>query len=333
MTPSRNVNWGILGTARIASRVVGPAIHAADGSRLAAIASRRPEKAASWAAEHGAEKSYGSYQALLDDGAIDAVYLPLPPGMHAEWTIRAAKRGKHVLCEKPLAATLAQAEEMAAACREHGVQLMDGQHWLHHPRTADMQRRIHGGELGTVRRMTSAFAWNWDEFVLDDLRMQRELGGGSLLDLGWYCVTAALWAFDALPERVWATARLVNDVDVSLSALLWFSENRVASFDCAFDLMIRKWFEAAGNRGSLVCDDFPRAWDIEKPRFWIHAGQGKASEHVAPPVVQEVCMIEAFTQAVCSGRLNDDWPRRAVEVQRVCDAIDRSARTETTVDL
>ncbi|MEQ8785617.1 MAG: Gfo/Idh/MocA family oxidoreductase [Pirellulaceae bacterium] len=328
-----SIRWGILGTARIASRVVGPAIRAAEGSQLAAIASRSPERAEAWAGEHGAERSYVGYEALLDDPAIDAVYIPLPPSLHAEWTIRAAERGKHVLCEKPLAPSLAEAEQMTAACRRHGVQFMDGQHWLHHPRTTDMRARILGGELGVVRRVTSAFAWNWDELVLDDLRMQRALGGGSLLDLGWYCVTAALWAFDAMPERVWATGRYVNDVDVSLSAVLWFPGDRVASFDCAFDLMLRKWFEIAGNRGSLVCDDFPRAWNIDKPRFWIHGGEGKASEHVAAPLVQEVCMIEAFTRGIRSGTLNEDWPRQAVDVQRVCDALDRAARSGSVVNL
>lgn len=333
MTQQQAIRWGILGTARIATRVVGGAIAAAGGSELAAMASRSADRAAAWAAEHGAARSYGSYEALLDDPQIDAVYIPLPPSLHAEWTVRAAERGKHVLCEKPLAATLAQAEEMAAACRQHGVQLVDGQHWLHHPRTAEMHAAISSGRLGEVRRFTSAFSWNWDQFVMDDLRMQRTLGGGSLLDLGWYCVAAAVWAFDALPERAWAAGRFVNDVDVSLSAVLWFPGRRVASFDSAFNIGLRKWLEVAGSRGSLVCDDFARPWQQEKPRFWLHDAGGKAAEHVSPPAAQEVCMIESFCAAIRNDRVVGHWAKRAVDVQRICDALDRSARTGQTVEL
>ena len=331
MDAGQPIRWGILGTARIAARV-GAAIRQARGTELRAVASRSAERGTAWAAEHGAALSRESYAALLDDPQIDAVYIPLPPALHREWTIRAAERGKHVLCEKPLATNAAEAEEMAAACRAHGVQLMDGVMWLHHPRAAEMHQVFQNGDLGLLRRVTAAFTFFGSHLKEDDLRYDRALGGGSLLDLGWYCVGAALWAFEALPERVFATARYYRDVDVNLSGLMWFDQDRMASFDTGFDTSMRKWLEVAGTSGSLVCDDFTRPWNPEKPRFWLHAAEGKVAEHVSAAPVQEVAMIERFSAIVRGGNVDDWWPRFAVNVQRVCDALLESARSGKAVE-
>ena len=323
--PSRPIRWGILGTARIA-RKIAAAIAQIDDVELAGVASRDLSRAKTWAHEHGARRAYGSYEALLTDPDIDAVYIPLPPSMHAEWTIAAADAGKHVLCEKPLAMNGAEAQRMADACAKAGVQLMDGVMWLHHPRTDEMQRAIASGSLGDLRRLTAAFSFHWDPLPLDDFRFRRDLGGGALLDLGWYCVGAALWAFGEPPRRVLADAYEQHGVDLRFSAWMWFRGDRMASFDCAFDTSMRKWLEVAGTRASIVCDDFTRPWKPDKPRFWIHGAEGKASEHVSPAPLQEVCMLRSFGDAIRSGRLRQEWPARAIETQRVCDALLQSAR-------
>ena len=329
---SQTIRWGVIGTARIATRV-GAAIRSADGAELRAIASRTDDKAAAWAEEHGASRHYGSYQAVLDDPEIDAVYIPLPPSMHREWTVKAAEQGKHVLCEKPLAATTSDAIEMADACRQHNVQLMDGVMWLHHPRAADMLSRVRDGSLGTLRRITSAFSFNWDTPPEGNLRLQRELGGGALLDLGWYCVGASLWALDAMPERVLATARFYNDVDMNTSCWMWFPNERIATFDCGFDTVFRRWFEVAGTQHSLVCDDFTRPWIDDKVRCWIHDPDGRATEIRSAALIQEVCMIEDFCEIIRGGELDAHWPDIAVKTQRICEALDRSARTGEIVEL
>lgn len=328
----RTIRWGVMGTARIATKVAA-AIRAAENAEFAAIASRTAEKAASWAAEHSAAKSYGSYAELLDDSEIDAVYIPLPPSMHAEWTIAAAERGKHVLCEKPTAMNSREVESMIAACRSNGVQLMDGVMWVHHPRTADMRTALTGGELGALRRVTSAFTFHWDEVPEGDLRLDRELGGGSMLDLGWYNVRATLWAFGEMPRRVWGTAQWYRDVDMSFSGTMWFDDNRMASFDSAFNTGMRKWFEVAGTTASLVCDDFVHPWNQDKPRFWRNGAQGDSDERIAAAVVQEVKMIENFSRIVQTGELDPRWPNETLATQRVCDALDASARTGTIVDV
>jgi predicted dehydrogenase len=269
----------------------------------------------------------------LDDAEIDAVYIPLPPALHHEWTILAAERGKHVLCEKPLALNYSQAREMADACRQHDVQLMDGVMWVHHPRTIQMQRFVRDGTLGIVRRATAAFTFNWDEVPEKNIRLQKSLGGGSLLDLGWYCVGAILWAFGSLPERVFATARDYNGVDLNFSALLWYEGRRMASFDCGFDLGMRKWFEVAGTQGSLVCDDFTLPWHADNARFWVNNTTGHSNENVVSAPRQEVLMIERFTEIVRGGRRDDSWPRKSLDVQQVCDALAESARSEKIVEI
>ncbi len=328
----RQIRWGVLSTARIATKVCR-AIHRAEGAEVMAVASRDGERARRWAGEHGVGRSHGSYEGLLGDPEVDAVYIALPPSMHAEWTIRAAEAGKHVLCEKPLAANLAEAEEMAEACRSRGVQLMDGVMWKHHARTAAVRGHIERGELGRLRRMTSAFTFCWDPFPENDIRLQRELAGGSLGDLGWYCIGATLWAFGDLPTRVWATARYHRDVDVNLSGVMWFEGDRMASFDCGFDTLLRKWFEIAGTAGSLVCDDFTAPRDPDKPRYWAHDATGASTEQVVPDASQEVRMIERFSGLVRAGEIDDSWPAESLRVQRVCDALADSARRGDPVEL
>ena len=326
------LRFGILGTARIADKVAA-AIQAADGASLDVIASRDADRAREWAHGHQVPRSVEDYRRVIDDPEIDAVYIPLPNSMHHAWTLAAAEAGKHVLCEKPLGINAQQARDMAAACREHQVQLMDGVMWIHHPRTIAMKEQLTSGTLGELRRVTSAFTFRFDEVPDYDIRLDPETGGGSLGDLGWYCCRATLWAFDDLPTRVFATARMFRDVDMNFSALLWYDNQRMASFDCGFDTELRKWFEVAGTRSSLVCDDFLSPWDVNKPRFWVHDRNGLQGEHLAPTPIQEVVMIENFVQAVASGKIREDWIDNAVATQTMCDALARSARIEQVVEL
>lgn len=353
MTDSRTtspVRWGIIATARIA-RKVAVAIHDTPGAELTSVASRSAERAASWANEHGAQRSCGSYEELLDDESIDAVYIPLPPSMHAEWTIKAAQAGKHVLCEKPLASNASKAREMIAACQDANVQLMDATMWVHHPRAADMRREL--SNLGDLRRVTCAFSIPLERYLPNnpshlapseathslqesaewELRLRPDLGGGALGDLGWYCVRAILWAFEDLPLKVQASARWFNGVDLNLSATLWFSGDRVASFDCGYDMSVRKWFEVTGTKQSLVCDDFVGPNDPARMRFWTHAPPNPSVEHQSDAPSQEQCMVECFCDHVRSGKPDDSWPAISLANQRVCDAILESARSGKSVGL
>ena len=313
------VRWGILSTANIATKVAR-AIHLAENSDLIAVASRTEERAATWAADYNVPTVYGTYDALLADDSLDAIYIPLPPSLHAEWTIKAAEHGKHVLCEKPLAANAAEAVAMADACRQNGVQLMDGVMWVHHERTAVMKQKLKDGTLGKLRRVTTAFTFNWDTIPVRNIRAMKEFAGGSLGDLGYYCVRAILWAFEQMPTQVFATARYKVDVDFNLAGILWFDDERIATLDCGFDTGIRKWFEVAGTRASIVCDDFTVPTSENTARFWVHGPDGN-EQNTVDGCIQEVTMIERFSRIVKSENLEAEWSDVAVDTMRICDAL------------
>ncbi len=315
------IRWGILSTANIASKLVR-AINLAKNAELIAIASRTKERATEWAKKHNVPIAYGNYEELLSDSSLDAIYIPLPPSMHAVWTITAAEQGKHVLCEKPLSVNADEATMMADACNQNGVQLMDGVMWVHHERTSVMKQEL--ANLGGLRRVTAAFTFNWNTIPTDNIRAKPELGGGSLGDLGYYCVRAILWAFDDIPTKVFATARHKVGVDFNLSGILWFNDDRIATMDCGFDTGLRKWFEVAGTKASLVCDDFTVPQSEESARFWIHGPDNE--KHETDKCIQEVNMIEKFTQIVQSGNLEPEWTTVAVNTMRVCDALRESDR-------
>ena len=325
------IRWGILSTANIATKVAR-AIHLAENADLVAVASRTEERAVTWAREHNVPTAYGTYGALLADESLDAIYIPLPPSLHAEWTIKAAAQGKHVLCEKPLAANADEAVAMADACRQNGVQLMDGVMWVHHQRTAEMKRTLTDSTLGKLRRVTAAFTFNWDTIPTDNIRAMKEFAGGSLGDLGYYCIRAILWAFEELPTQVFATARHKVGVDFNLTGILWFDDERIATLDCGFDTALRKWFEVAGTRASIVCDDFTVPISEDSARFWVHGPDGN-ERNTVEGCIQEVTMIERFSQIVQSGNLETEWSDVAVNTMRVCDALLESHRRGEIVKL
>lgn len=322
------VRWGILSTANIAKKVA-KAINLSSNAELVAIASRTEERATSWAHEQNIPIAYGSYDGLLSDDTIDAVYIPLPPSMHAEWTVRAAEVGKHVLCEKPISTNSDEAILMAEACSENNVQLMDGVMWVHHDRTDLMKQKLES--LGELRRVIAAFTFSWNHIPTNNIRTKPELGGGSLGDLGYYCLRAILWAFDELPTQVYATARNKVGVDFNFAGILWFDGERIATFDCGFDTSLRRWFEVAGTLGSLVCDDFTIPTSEESARFWIHGSGNEKYETDA--CIQEVKMIERFSNIVQSGTLEPKWFEAAVDTMRICDALRESEQSGEIVQL
>ncbi len=185
----RSVRWGVMSTANIGRAAVNPAIQASGNGSLVAVASREEARAKEFAATHGIPTAYGSYEALLDDGAIDAVYIPLPNSMHREWVIRAAEAGKHVLCEKPLALDATECEEMAAAAEDNRVVLMEAFMYRFHPRTVRVVDMVREGVLGELKAIRSSFTFRLRS--LDNIRLDPDLGGGALMDVGCYCVNVS----------------------------------------------------------------------------------------------------------------------------------------------
>jgi predicted dehydrogenase len=328
MTPTgRVIRWGVLGVAKINERLF-PAFRRTPGVELRAIASRTPDKARAAAAAHGIPVVHESYDGLLADPKVDVVYIPLPNHLHGEWTMRAADHGKHVLCEKPLAADAAEAARVVAHCRARNVRLMDGYMWPHHPRTRLLRQCLDSGEIGDVRRMTGSFSFS---MPLDsgNIRLQEKMAGGSVMDVGCYPVYLARWLFRAEPVRVFATAQYRHGVDVCTNGVLEFSGDRVALFDCAFTLPLRMGVELVGTQGMIRV---PEMW-LPPPRanFFVARTDGTSEERALDGHDQMVHMLQNFSQAVRERRHPEPSANEAIGTMRVLDALRASARRREAV--
>jgi predicted dehydrogenase len=247
------VRWGVLGCADIAVRKVIPAMQGSAMSRIVGIASRSPEKAASCAESLGIPRSYGSYEALLEDPEIEAVYIPLPNHLHAEWTLAAAAAGKHVLCEKPMATTSADAIRMIEGCHKAGVKLMEAFMYRLHPLWVEVRRLVDEGMIGDLLAVQSFFSYrNVDPA---DIRNIPSFGGGALFDVGCYPVNVARMLFASEPKDVKAAIRrdAVFGTDVVTSAILDF-DGRHATFTCSTQLEDDQRIDLVGTAGRLLVE-------------------------------------------------------------------------------
>ncbi len=243
------LRFGILGCARICRRDMIPALNAAPNIELAAIASRRPGEAAKWAAEYSIPRSYESYEAILADPGIDAVYLPLANEEHKPWVLAAAAAGKHVLCEKPLALDAEEAEEMASGCRRAGVMLMEAFMWRHHPWVDAAQEIIASGQIGELRLIKMDFSF---QIQPGDWRLDPARGGGALYDLGCYGINLARLFSGGEPAEIIARARMgETGVDLTTAMMLRFKNGVKALLDCSFECRDRNRIELVGTNGSL----------------------------------------------------------------------------------
>jgi predicted dehydrogenase len=228
----RTVRWGIVSTANIGVEKVIPAIQAASRCEVVAIASRDRDRAETTAASLGIPRAHGSYDDLVTDPDVDAVYVPLPNHLHAEWTIAAVRAGKHVLCEKPLAMTAADAERMIGASETAGVLLMEAFMYRLHPSWEAVRDLVSSGRIGELRAVQSWFSYFNDD--PSDIRNTLDVGGGALFDIGCYCVNLSRMLFGSEPLRVQGSVTRDPDmgIDVSTSALLDFPGG-VATFTCS----------------------------------------------------------------------------------------------------
>ena len=223
------VKWGILGTANIARWATIPGMKKAENCELAAIAGRNPEKAERFAKEYGIPKYYGSYEELLEDSEIQAVYIPLPNDIHLKWVKASLKAGKHVLCEKPLALNAKEAEEMYKTAEECGVYLMEAYAYLHSPYVESLKNDVKSGIIGEVDYIDTAFV---TQGYKEDFRLHKEFGGGAMYDLGCYCTTMIMSLIDSEPEMVKASAEFSDlGVDYMTAGLIRFKNGARAAFN------------------------------------------------------------------------------------------------------
>ena len=259
MTPV--VRWGILGCGSIATSAIAPAIRWSEDGELLAIASRDLARATAKAAELGAPRAYGSYEALLADPDVDAVYIGLPNGLHASWAILAAEAGKHVLCEKSLTLDVASARQVREAFRARDLLLVEGFMVRHHPQWSLVHSLLAKDAIGPVRHVRAWFRATLDRD--DDHRWSKTLGGGALFDVTCYAVNAARFVIGKEPVRALGTARWAKSgVDESTDALLEFPGGAVASVHGSLRAPFEQGVVIVGERGRIVLDrPFVPRWE------------------------------------------------------------------------
>jgi xylose dehydrogenase (NAD/NADP) len=259
-----SVAWGILSTARINELVLAGA-RKSDRVRMVAVGSRDRARAEAYAREHGLERAHGSYQELVDDPAIEAVYVSLPNDGHVEWSIRALRAGKHVLCEKPLTQHAHEAEEAFDVAEQEGLLLMEAFMWMHAPQIRRVEQLIAEGAIGEVRLIRAVHTFIADDPL--DIRLLTELDGGSLMDVGCYCVHAARHLAGE-PERVHGEAvRNANGVDVRFAATTFHPGGVVAQLTSGLDIPAIHQLEVVGESGSLFLDDPWHGWIAPRIRI------------------------------------------------------------------
>lgn len=323
LVPVPRLRWGVLSTAGIGRRSVNPAIQASRNGTLDAIASRDEARARAVAAELGIARAVGSYDALLDDPAIDAVFIPLPNSMHREWSIKAANAGKHVLCEKPLALSAAECREMQAAATANGTLLMEAFMYRFHPRTERLVAMARAGAFGALRSIRSVFTFRLASD--ENIRMKPELGGGALMDVGCYCVNASRTIAGAEPVEVQAWASwAATGVDAELAGSMRFADGLVAHFDCALTLDRRELVEVAGTDASVTVDG---AFVGGKDRqTFLERRARERTVHEVDGADQYQLMVEHFADCVLHRRPLRYAAAEAGANMRVIEALYRSAR-------
>ncbi|HVB73189.1 MAG TPA: Gfo/Idh/MocA family oxidoreductase [Ktedonobacteraceae bacterium] len=289
-------HWGVLGAGFIANRALIPAIQHSAQARVLAIASRNEQRAQAAAQQFSIERLYHDYQSLLDDPDVQVVYIALPNHLHAEWTMRAAQAGKHVLCEKPLAMNASECDEMISACYKAKVLLMEAVMYCFHPRMQALKQMIDSGEVGQLRFLHAAFSFPFDAPA--NYRAFPQYGGGALMDIGSYCVNAARWLIGSEPSAIHpGLFYSQNAIDLSASAHLEFGEQVFAHIQCSFSAAEHQVIEVVGTRAAITAPLAFTAWRDDTTTLSIQRGSVCEQRQFAPADPYQL-MVEHFTDCV-----------------------------------
>jgi predicted dehydrogenase len=331
MTEVAPVRWGILGTANIALEKVIPAMQKSELARVVAIASRDKAKARAAADLLGIPRAYGSYEELLDDPEIEAIYNPLPNHLHVPWSIRAADRGKHVLCEKPLALSASEARDLLGARDRTGVQIGEAFMVRTHPQWHKVKELLTAGRIGELRLVTGHFSYYRRD--PNNIRSRLEWGGGALMDIGCYPITISRWLFDAEPVEVVALVERDPDmhVDRMASAILRFEEGQ-ATFSCASQLVLYQTMQIFGTAGRIAVEIPFNAPSDGECRILVDDGRDLAGGGIEaitfPPVDQYALQADRFSEAVRGVGKVPVPLENAIGNMAVIDALFRSVETK-----
>jgi predicted dehydrogenase len=324
---TRKIRWGILSTANIGLSKVIPAMQRGDWSEVTAISSRNIEQATEAAGRLGIPRAYGSYEELLADPDIEAIYNPLPNHLHVPWTIKAAEAGKHVLCEKPIGLNTTEARQLIQVRDRTGVKIQEAFMVRTHPQWLSVRDWVKANRIGDLRAITGFFSYfNRDP---NNIRNKPEIGGGALLDIGCYPITMSRFIFGAEPLRVLASVERDPDLgtDRLVSAILDFPEGQ-ASFSCSTQLASYQRMQLCGTRGRIEIEIPFNAPPDQPTRIFIHDGSDLASRN--PEVIEfPICnqytiQGDLFSQAILENSAQAVPLEDAVKNLAVIDALFRS---------
>ncbi|WP_208587431.1 Gfo/Idh/MocA family protein [Gracilibacillus suaedae] len=327
------LKWGILSTAKIGRTQVIPAIQRSNNGEVVAIASRNQQTAKEVAEELQIPRAFDSYEALLDDPEIDAVYIPLPNALHKEWVIKAAEKNKHVLCEKPVAVTNEELEEMITACKRNNVVFMEAFMYQFHPQHQKVKQLIDDGVIGDVAFMRASFS-----FYLEDrsnIRLINELGGGSMFDVGCYTLHAIRNILEQEPVSVHASAYYHPElkVDTTMAGTMTFGNGIVTSFDSSFDSTAREQYEVVGSKGSITVTSAFRPDTNEGMTGEIHVKTDEGTEVLQEAGDQYTLMAEHFAHAVLNNQPLFYDTSKMRNQMKVLDAVYESSKTGQVISL
>ena len=335
----KQARWGLLSTARINERLI-PAIRASGRSELLAVASRSDERARAYAKQWDIPRAYSTYEQMLADPEVNVVYLPLPNHLHADWAIRCADAGKHVLCEKPIAITPEEVARMAQAAERNGVIIQEAAMMRFHPQTLYLRELVAKGAIGDVRLIRGVFTFTLEN--PGDIRMDASMGGGSLWDLGSYCVSFARTVLQAEPVEV-SVYQVTgdSDVDLSFSAQMQFPTGALVHFFCSFQSFAHIEADFLGAEGRLYADvpwvnhigatanvRMTRRGNVEGTSTFSDGMDGRMTDTKTYQNINAYqCEVDSMVESVLDGAepvisLADSWKNVATIV-----ALHESART------
>ncbi len=323
MTAGERVRFGTLGAARIAPNALIKPARDVPEAEVVAVAARDPARAEKFARKHGIPKVHATYDDVIADPDIDAIYNPLPNSLHAEWTLKAIAAGKHVLCEKPFTSNAAEAETVAAAAGGSGLVVMEAFHYRYHPLAQRMQDIVAGGELGALQHIET---WMCIPLPMSkDIRYQHDLAGGATMDVGAYTVHQLRLLGGDAPEVTSATARLKSpNIDRWMQADVRWPEGHTGRMTCALwsSTLLKLSIRARGERGEL------RVFNPTGPQFYnrfVVRANGVKRREKFPRKPTYTYQLEAFTSAVLRGTPVLTPPPDSVQNMRVIDAVYRAA--------
>ncbi len=319
------IRWGVLSTAGIGKRRVIPAMKLTNNGEVTAVASRDLARAQAFAAELGIPKAYGSYEELIADPDIDAIYNPLPNSQHAKWSILCAEAGKPVLCEKPLASFATEAQKMVDAFTSRGVLFAEGFMYRFHPQALKVKELVDSGAIGTFNTISATFCFK----IADEsnIRLSKELSGGSLMDVGCYCINVMRFMTGEEPVAAKAIADFGarTGVDERLVGLLQFPSGVMGHFDCGLRQQWTHTYELRGTEGRIQVESGFTVQPNETPiiRLW----RGNQYEEITMPAVNHyTLMAEDFADALLNKRPPRFSGQDGVANMKVIDMLLQDAR-------